>query len=45
MSATVEQLPSISYLSPVLTPALLRIGPDWDSLRGDPRFEKLFQEK
>jgi hypothetical protein len=28
----------------VLTPALLRIDPDWDNLRGDPRFEKLCQE-
>jgi hypothetical protein len=27
-----------------VTPALLRIDPDWDNLRGDPRFEKLCQE-
>ncbi|HEY2711629.1 MAG TPA: hypothetical protein VGI60_03875 [Chthoniobacterales bacterium] len=27
-----------------LTPALLRLDPDWDNLRGDPRFEKLCQE-
>jgi TolB-like protein/cytochrome c-type biogenesis protein CcmH/NrfG len=27
------------------TPALLRLDPDYDSLRGDPRFEKLCQEK
>ena len=33
-----------SYSSPVVTPALLRIDPDWDNLRGDPRFEKLCQE-
>jgi TolB-like protein/class 3 adenylate cyclase len=29
---------------PPLTPALLRLDPDWDNLRGDPRFEKLCQE-
>jgi TolB-like protein/Tfp pilus assembly protein PilF len=27
------------------TPALLRLDPDYDSLRGDPRFEKLCQER
>ena len=43
--AAVQHLLSISYASPVLTPALLRIDPDWDNLRGDPRFEKLCQEK
>ena len=45
MSATGEHLLSISYASLMLTPALLRIDPDWDNLRGDPRFEKLCQEK
>jgi hypothetical protein len=26
---------------PPITPALLRLDPTWDNLRGDPRFEKL----
>jgi hypothetical protein len=30
--------------SPPLTPALLRLDPDFDSLRGNSRFEKLCQE-
>jgi len=30
---------------PPLTPTLLRLDPDWDNLRDDPRFEKLCQEK
>jgi TolB-like protein/Tfp pilus assembly protein PilF len=41
---TLQHLLSISYGSPV-TPALLRIDPDWDNLRKDPRFQKLCQEK
>jgi tetratricopeptide (TPR) repeat protein len=28
-----------------LTPALLRLDPKWDYLRGDPRFQKLCEEK
>jgi TolB-like protein/uncharacterized protein HemY len=28
---------------PPLTPALLRLDPDWDNLRADPRFQKLAQ--
>ncbi|MEY2559902.1 MAG: hypothetical protein QOG51_317, partial [Verrucomicrobiota bacterium] len=42
--AAVQHLLTTPYGPPVLTPALLRIDPDWDNLRGDPRFEKLCQE-
>jgi tetratricopeptide (TPR) repeat protein len=43
--STLQHLLAISYgLSPV-TPALLRLDPDWDNLRGDPRFQKLCQDK
>ena len=31
--------------TPPVCPAVLRLDPDWDNLRGDPRFEKLCQEK
>jgi TolB-like protein/Tfp pilus assembly protein PilF len=31
--------------SDCLTPALLRLHPQWDPLRGDPRFQKLCEEK
>jgi TolB-like protein/Flp pilus assembly protein TadD len=30
---------------PPITPALLRLDPTWDPLRGDPRFEKLCQKQ
>ncbi|MEY2438627.1 MAG: eukaryotic-like serine/threonine-protein kinase [Verrucomicrobiota bacterium] len=40
-----QHLVNIPYGPPVVTPALLRLDPDWDNLRGDPRFEKLCQEK
>jgi TolB-like protein len=33
-----------SYSAPVVTSALLRLDPDWDNLRDDPRFQKLCQE-
>jgi TolB-like protein/Flp pilus assembly protein TadD len=39
-----QHLLSISYSGSV-TPALLRLDPDWDNLRGDPRFQKLCEEK
>lgn len=40
-----ERLLKMPGDSPPLTPALLRLDPDYDSLRGDPRFQKLCQEK
>lgn len=43
-----QHLLEISYDGPgeaPLTPALLRLDPDWDPLRGDPRFEKLCEEE
>ncbi len=42
--AALQHLLSIAYGTPAVTPALLRIDPDWDNLRGDPRFEKLAAE-
>ncbi|MGE5207867.1 MAG: tetratricopeptide repeat protein [Alphaproteobacteria bacterium] len=41
------QTPYISWLyGPMpVTPALLRVDPIWDSLRGDPTFQKLCEEK
>jgi len=42
--ATLQHLLTIAYGPPPVTPALLRIDPDWDNLRGDPRFEKLAAE-
>jgi len=41
---TLKRLLEIPY-SNCLTPALLRLDPKWDSLRGDPRFQKLCEEK
>jgi TolB-like protein/Tfp pilus assembly protein PilF len=42
--AALQHLLSIAYGQPPVTPAFLRIDPDWDNLRGDPRFQKLCQE-
>ena len=44
-----SHLLEVSYegglFGPPLTPALLRLDPDWDNLRGDPRFQKLCEDK
>jgi len=42
--AALQHLLSIAYGQPPVTRALLRIDPDWDNLRDDPRFQKLCQE-
>ena len=34
-----------NYVSTPVTPALLRLDPLWDPLRGDPAFQKLCEEK
>jgi hypothetical protein len=40
------QTPYVGGYAPApITPALLRLDPWWDPLRGDPRFQKLCQEK
>jgi serine/threonine-protein kinase len=39
-----QRLLEIPYAD-CLTPALLRLHPQWDPLRGDPAFQKLFEEK
>jgi TolB-like protein/Flp pilus assembly protein TadD len=47
--AILSHLLEISYegglFGPPLTPALLRLDPNWDNLRGDARFQKLCEEK
>ena len=44
-----SHLLEVSYegglFGPPLTPTLLKLDPDWDNLRGDPRFQKLCQDK
>jgi TolB-like protein len=42
--STLQHLLQIPY-SDCVTPALLRLDPKWDPLRGDPRFQKLCEEK
>ncbi len=42
--AALQHLLGISYGSPPVTPALLRLDPDWDNLRDDPRFQKLIAD-
>jgi len=39
--AALQHLLNIPCGPPPVTPALLRIDPDWDNLRDDPRFQKL----
>ena len=39
-----QRLLEIPYTN-FLTPALLRLDPQWDSLRGDPRFQKLINDR
>ena len=43
--AILPHLLEISYegglFGPPVTPALLRLDPDWDNIRGDPRFEQI----
>jgi tetratricopeptide (TPR) repeat protein len=42
--AALQHLLSIPYGPPPVTPALLRIDPDWDNLRNDPRFQKVIAD-
>lgn len=42
--STLQHLLEIPY-SNCVTPALLRLDPKWDALRGDPHFQKLCEEK
>jgi serine/threonine-protein kinase len=42
--STLTQLLQTPYIG-AITPALLRLDPIWDPLRGDPAFQKLCEEK
>ena len=42
--STLTQLLQTPYEGSI-TPALLRLDPFWDPLRGDPAFQKLYEEK
>ena len=43
VDAAIAALPHLLEVPAGITPALLRIDPYWDNLRGDPRFQKLCQ--
>jgi hypothetical protein len=45
--AQLLQTPYVSCISSIvpITPVLLRLDPIWDSLRSDPAFQKLCEEK
>jgi tetratricopeptide (TPR) repeat protein len=40
-----QYLLTVAYGDPPMTPALLRLHPDWDGLRGDSRFQELCKDK
>ena len=42
--AALQHLLVTSYSGPPVTPALLRLDPDWDNLRDDPRFQRLCED-
>jgi tetratricopeptide (TPR) repeat protein len=44
IDSAIAALPHLLEVPAGITPGLLRIDPFWDSLRKDPRFEKLCQE-
>jgi len=45
ISALRRVISTPSRTQPPLTPALLRLDPMWDPLRGDPRFQELCKDK